>query len=105
MVASDVHGKNHHREGCFGAHVKRLLVRLADDGIVECSADERADLFHGTIGGMGLLGHILRVEFRMRRIPSPWIWAETERVRDINEFLSALGRAVPAWPMTMGWLT
>lgn len=24
MVASDVHGKNHHREGCFGAHVREL---------------------------------------------------------------------------------
>jgi FAD/FMN-containing dehydrogenase len=53
---------------------------------------------------MGLLGHILRVEFRMRRISSPWIWAETERVCGIDEFLDALGRTAPAWPMTMGWI-
>lgn len=104
MVASDVHGKNHHREGCFGAHVQRLRVRLADDSVVDCSPDEHADLFYGTIGGMGLLGHILRVAFRMRRTPSAWIWAETERVGGIDDFLDALGRTAPAWPMTMGWI-
>jgi FAD/FMN-containing dehydrogenase len=104
MVASDVHGKNHHREGCFGAHVTRLRMRLADDSIVECSPDENADLFYGTIGGMGLLGHILRVEFDLRRTESPWIWAETERVRDIDEFLEGLGNTAPRWPMTMGWI-
>jgi len=104
MVASDVHGKNHHRDGCFGAHVARLRIRLADESVVECSPNQYADLFYGTIGGMGLLGHILHVELRMRRIPSRWIWAETERVRGIDEFLSALGRTAPTWPMTMGWI-
>lgn len=104
MVASDVHGKNHHRDGCFGAHVHRLRVRLADESIVECSETENPDLFYGTIGGMGLLGHILQVDLRLRRVPSGWIWAETERVRGIDEFLDALGRTAPAWPMTMGWI-
>lgn len=104
MVASDVHGKNHHRDGCFGAHVRSLRVRLADESVVECSPDQHADLFYGTIGGMGLLGHVLRVEFRMRRVPSRWIWAETERVRDIDEFLAVLGRSASRWPMTMGWI-
>ena len=104
MVASDVHGKNHHREGCFGAHVQKLRVRRADESVVECSPDEHADLFYGMIGGMGLLGHILRVEFRMHRVPSRWIWAETERVRDLDEFLAGLGRTAPQWPMTMGWI-
>jgi decaprenylphospho-beta-D-ribofuranose 2-oxidase len=104
MVASDVHGKNHHREGCFGAHVRSLRMRLADDSIVECSATEMADLFQGTIGGMGLLGHVLEVAFTMHRIPSQWIWMESERVSNIDEFTAALGRAAPAWPMTMGWI-
>ncbi len=104
MVASDVHGKNHHRDGCFGAHVQRLRVRLADESIVDCSPDLHPDLFYGTIGGMGLLGHILKVEVQMRRVTSPWIWAETRRVRDIDEFLATLGQTAPAWPMTMGWI-
>jgi FAD/FMN-containing dehydrogenase len=104
MVASDVHGKNHHVEGCFGAHVKRLRMRLADDSIVECSPDTHADLFYATIGGMGLLGHILEVEFVLHKIPTGWIWMESERVRDIDEFLAALARGASAWPMTMGWI-
>jgi FAD/FMN-containing dehydrogenase len=104
MVASDVHGKNHHVEGCFGAHVRVLRVRLADNSIVECSATEHADLFHGSIGGMGLLGHILEVEFVLLRIPSQWIWMERERVHDIDAYLASLTRAASVWPMTMGWI-
>jgi decaprenylphospho-beta-D-ribofuranose 2-oxidase len=104
MVASDVHGKNHHREGCFGAHVRLLRIRLADDNIVECSPERDADLFYGSIGGMGLLGHILEVEFVMHRIPSQWIWMERERAPDINAFLDSISKAAPQWPMTMGWI-
>jgi len=104
MVASDVHGKNHHVEGCFGTHVRALRVRLADNSIVECSATEHADLFYGCIGGMGLLGHILEVEFVLHRIPSQWIWMERERVYDIDAYLSSLTRAAAVWPMTMGWI-
>jgi decaprenylphospho-beta-D-ribofuranose 2-oxidase len=104
MVASDVHGKNHHREGCFGAHVRSLRMRLAEGSVVTCSPTRDSDLFYGTIGGMGLLGHVLEVEFELHRISSPWLWVETERVLDINEFLAGLGRTAPAWPMTMGWI-
>ena len=104
MVASDVHGKNHHREGCFGEHVRSLRVRLADDSVLECGMDREPDLFRGTIGGMGLLGHILEVEFVLHRIPSAWIHMESERVADIDAFLAALERAASAWPMTMGWI-
>jgi len=104
MVASDVHGKNHHVEGCFGAHVRALRVRLADNSIVECSAADHADLFHGCIGGMGLLGHILEVEFVLHQIPSQWIRMERERVHDIDAYLASLTRAASVWPMTMGWI-
>lgn len=104
MVASDVHGKNHHRDGCFGAHVRALRIRLADGAIVECSPTADADLFFGTIGGMGLLGHILEVEFVMHRISSPWIFMDRVRVPNIDEFLAALDRGARDWPMTMGWI-
>ncbi|MDF2692748.1 MAG: putative oxidoreductase [Labilithrix sp.] len=104
MVASDVHGKNHHVAGCFGAHVQSLRMRLASDDIVDCSPTENVDLFDATIGGMGLLGHILEVEVKFERIPSQWIQMESERVRDVDEFLASLSHAAGKWPMTMGWI-
>jgi FAD/FMN-containing dehydrogenase len=104
VVASDVHGKNHHRDGCFGAHVRGLRLRLADDSIVECGPNREPDLFRATVGGMGLLGHILEVEVALAPIPSPWIHMESERVPDIDAFLAALERAASTWPMTMGWI-
>lgn len=103
-VASDVHGKNHHREGCFGAHVRSLRMRLANNDIVDCGPGEYEDLFYASVGGMGLLGHILEVEVELHRIPSGFILMESERVRDIGEFLTALARASRIWPMTVGWI-
>jgi FAD/FMN-containing dehydrogenase len=104
MVASDVHGKNHHRSGCFGAHVRALRMRLADDSLIDCSPHEHSDLFWATVGGMGLLGHILEVEFQLERIASPWIWQESERIGNIDEYLAAFASSAREWPMTMGWI-
>src|SRR5947209_8223563 len=80
MVAADVHGKNHHCAGTFGEHVTNLRIRVADGRVLECSELVGRDLFRATLGGMGLIGHILEVEFRMERIPSPWISFESERI-------------------------
>ena len=104
MVASDVHGKNHHVAGCFGSHVEKLRMRLADGDVVTCSPDERPDLFHGAIGGMGLLGHILEVTVRMKRVSSQWIAGESERVTGIDEFLDTIARMSADSPMTVGWI-
>jgi len=104
MVAADVHAKNHHCDGCFGVHVERLRMRLADGRILWCSRREEPELFRATLGGMGLTGHLLEVEFRMQAIPTPWIWAETERIGDLDRFLAALREAAQQWPMTMGWI-
>jgi FAD/FMN-containing dehydrogenase len=104
MVAADVHGKNHHVDGTIGRHVERLALRLADDRIVACSREEHADLFRATLGGMGLTGHILEVALRLQRIPSPWIWCESERIPDLDAFLARLAEAATGWPFTVGWL-
>lgn len=104
-VAADVHGKNHHVDGCFGEHVRRLRMRLADGRIVHAEPDgENADLFWATVGGMGLTGHILDVELVMRRVRSPWIHQETRRVDDIDEYIDALKDAAQRWPFTVGWI-
>ena len=48
-----------------------------------------------TIGGMGLTGHIIQVGFKILvRIPSPWIWQESERMPNIEAFIAGL-KATP----------
>jgi FAD/FMN-containing dehydrogenase len=104
MVAADVHGKNHHVAGCFGAHVTALVLRVADGRIVTCTPTEEVDLFRATIGGMGLTGHILEVEVKLVRVPSPWIYSESVRVPDLDAFIVALKEAAAVWPQTVGWI-
>ena len=104
MVASDVHGKNHHVEGTIGRHVRELKMRVGSGGIVTCSREAEPDLFRATLGGMGLTGHILEVELTLARIPSPWIYGVKRRIGNIDEFVVALKAAAAEWPFTMGWI-
>jgi decaprenylphospho-beta-D-ribofuranose 2-oxidase len=104
MVAADVHGKNHHRDGCIGGHVRRLIVRVAAGDIVACSREEEPELFHATVGGMGLTGHILEVTLQLTRVPSPWIVQQSERIPDIDAFIEHLKASAQRWPMTVGWI-
>lgn len=103
-VASDVHGKNHHVAGDFGEHVRSLKLRVADGRVLEISREVEPELFRATLGGMGLTGHILEVEFTLEKIETPWIWCESERVPNIDAYVDALGEAAASWPMTMGWI-
>jgi FAD/FMN-containing dehydrogenase len=104
MVAADVHGKNHHRDGTIGRHVRALVLRLGDGRVVECSAEIESELFFATLGGMGLTGHILDVELGLQRIPSPWIYQVSRRIPDLDALLRALEGAARRWPFTVGWI-
>lgn len=77
-IANDIHGKNHHRRGTFGCHVAGFTL-LRSDGLTRtCSAEENADLFAATIGGMGMTGLVLTATIRLMRIGSADV---EERVR------------------------
>ena len=104
MVSADVHGKDHHATGGFGAHVREFRMRLAGGDMVTASRSQNQDLFFATIGGMGLLGHILEVTVRLAKIPSAWVAIETERMVDLDAYLAGLQEAARKFPFTMGWI-
>ncbi len=103
MIAADVHGKNHHRDGTFGAHVESLTLAAADGEIRACSRTENADLFRATLGGMGLTGVILSASFRLKPIETAFVLAETVAARDLDATL-ALVEASGYWPYSVAWI-
>ena len=90
MIASDVHGKNHHREGGFGDHLQALTLVPPDGEPIICSADRHAELFDATIGGMGLTGTILDASFQLKRIETGWIRQRTFVANDLEGAMAAL---------------
>jgi FAD/FMN-containing dehydrogenase len=73
MIAADVHGKNHHKHGSFGAFVDWIDVMDTHGEVRRCAPDRNPDLFQWTLGGMGLTGIILRAAFRLRPVETAWI--------------------------------
>jgi len=94
-IANDVHGKNHHRAGTFGRHVRSLELLRSDGSRLRCSPTENADLFSATIGGLGLTGLIVSAEIALRKIESPMIRAERIPFHSLDEF-DELSRASDA---------
>jgi FAD/FMN-containing dehydrogenase len=89
-VAADVHGKNHHRDGTFGAHVSELEMVLADGSRRRCSPQQDAELFWATVGGMGLTGIISQVSFRLLQIETAYMVVEHRRASNLDNLLNML---------------
>jgi FAD/FMN-containing dehydrogenase len=89
-IAADVHGKNHHREGGFGQYVESLTLVLPTGEAIRASRDEHADVFHATIGGMGLTGTILEATIRLRPVETGWIRQRTIPAQDLPAAIAAL---------------
>ena len=69
-IAADVHGKNHHRDGSFCAHVQELSLVLASGEVLVCNRQQNSDVFHATCGGMGLTGVILDATLDFQKVSS-----------------------------------
>ena len=68
MVASNVHGKNHHKVGGFINYVKSLTIINEHKKIITCSEKNNKILFKSTFGGMGLTGVIIDITFKLKKI-------------------------------------
>ncbi len=103
MIASDVHGKNHHRDGGFGDHLASFRLVRADGETVTCSREENPELFFASIGGMGLTGVIAEATFPMKRVETGWILQETTVAPDLKAAIAALDRSGDA-TYSVAWI-
>lgn len=103
-IANDVHGKNHHALGSFGDHVRRLQLVRTDGELIECGPDLKPDWFAATVGGLGLTGVIVQAELQLRRVPGPWLEAETRPYTSLDEFFELADSSETGWEHTVSWI-
>ncbi|MEJ2479721.1 MAG: FAD-binding oxidoreductase [Acidihalobacter sp.] len=103
-VASDVHGKNHHRDGSFGAFVDSIELFTADGGKHAIGPQREPELFHATTGGMGLTGLIGEVALRLRRIETAYILARHHPARDLDELMALFQDPERDDAYTVAWI-
>jgi decaprenylphospho-beta-D-ribofuranose 2-oxidase len=103
-IASDVHGKNHHMDGAFGSHVRRLVLALPDGSTRQLDPVATPEEFWATCGGMGLTGVIVEATITMRRIGSSRLLVDTDRIDDLDTLLDRLRSDQQRYRYSVAWI-
>jgi FAD/FMN-containing dehydrogenase len=103
-IANDVHGKNHHRAGCFSSHVIEFTLCRSDGATLRCSPRENRDWFEATVGGLGLTGLISRAKLQLRRVAGPWVRGDSRRFANLGEFFGLSKESDQEHEYTVAWI-
>ncbi len=103
-IASDIHGKNHHLEGSFGNHVRRMSLLTADGNTVELSPTVRPELFWATVGGMGLTGIVLEATVHVLPIETSRCIVDTTRAHDLDHILTLMEEGDHRYRYAVAWI-
>lgn len=102
-IAADVHGKNHHREGCFSCHLLSFELLRSDGKTYLCSREQNSALFWHSIGAMGLTGIILTARFQLKPIETAFIRQEMLKAPNLQAVME-LFEASKDWTYTVAWI-
>jgi decaprenylphospho-beta-D-ribofuranose 2-oxidase len=103
-IASDIHGKNHHRAGTWCAHVRELRLATPAAGTVTVAPDRDADLFWATAGGMGLTGVVLDATVQLSPIATSRALVDTDRTDTLADCMDLLSAGDDHYEYTVAWV-
>lgn len=103
-IASDIHGKNHHRVGSWCDAVEAITIVTPADGRHQITPERDPDLFWATAGGMGLTGIILDATIRLTRIESSYVSVDTDRTPDLDSTLALMASGDHRYDYSVAWI-
>lgn len=102
-IANDVHGKNHHRLGTFGQHVRSLRLQRTSGEVISCSSSENIELWQATIAGLGLTGIILDATVALVPATAGYLDVETIKFGCLDEFFTIDEASIANHEYTVAW--
>ena len=103
-IASDIHGKGHHRDGTFGNKVLSITLVTGQGERLTVTPDETPDIFWATVGGMGLTGLILDATFQLVPLETRFIHVEEKRCPDLDAMLTSMDESDDAYHYSVAWI-
>ncbi|MDK2972189.1 MAG: decaprenylphospho-beta-D-ribofuranose 2-oxidase [Candidatus Sumerlaeota bacterium] len=103
-AAMNIHGKNNYRAGTFGDNVLEFDLLLPNGDIVTCNREQNADLFHGAIGGFGMLGCFTRLKLKAKKVHSGFLRVEAFNTRSIPHMIEEFEERVEDADYLVGWI-
>lgn len=103
-IAADIHGKNHHVSGSFGAHVRALDLLTADGRLLTLTPEITPEEFWATVGGMGLTGIIVSVTFDVIPIETSLMSVDTERGTDLDDVMARMLARDSDYRYSVAWI-
>jgi decaprenylphospho-beta-D-ribofuranose 2-oxidase len=102
-LASNVHGKNHHRVGSIEHYVLELEV-CTPTGTWICSRENHPELFRATLGGYGLTGFITRAKLKMKPIECSAVNVLRVRAKNLDGLFSLFAKHDSDYEYSVAWL-
>ncbi len=103
-IASDVHGKNHHRDGTVVSSVLSFTLQTGGGDLLRCSREEHSDVFWATLGGMGLTGVVLTARLRLRPVTSAYVSVDYAKAAHIDDALGRFALDDARYEYSVAWI-
>lgn len=103
-IASDVHGKNHHRKGSWCNHVLSLRLLDGTGEIRDLNPIDDPERFWATAGGMGLTGIILDATVQLQAIGSSRLLVDTDRAADLDSVMAMMVEGDDDYDYSVAWI-
>jgi decaprenylphospho-beta-D-ribofuranose 2-oxidase len=103
-IAADVHGKDHHATGSFGAHVRSMVLALPDGTRRTLTPEHDPEEFWATCGGMGLTGTVVEATIDLHPVETSLLKVDSDRVPDLDTLLALLVEGGRTHRYSVAWV-
>ncbi|MDD4279348.1 MAG: FAD-binding oxidoreductase [Candidatus Sumerlaeales bacterium] len=103
-ASMNIHGKNNFKAGTFGEHIDEFDIVLPDGTLKTVTKSLDDDLYLSAIGGFGMIGAIVRIRMKMKKVFSGQLRVEAFNTPNIQAMIESFEDMYKTSDYMVGWV-